>query len=189
MERVSCHIFFATVDVLARTLLGCLGEFIIPVLTIEKLEAMASLPFRRITMIGAPFSARVARPIKTLSRTADIFPRPLPAPRPRAYTSEKVSLASSASSAPTSSPTRLPPKPTHLDAAESEIWNRLSLGLAPSELSVEDVSGGCGSMYSIEIASQKFKGQSVLQQQRMVNGVIADLVKGWHGLQLKTRIP
>ncbi len=49
---------------------------------------------------------------------------------------------------------------------------------SPTELSVRDVSGGCGSMYSIDIASARFRGANMLKQQRMVNAELADLVKG-----------
>lgn len=54
---------------------------------------------------------------------------------------------------------------------------------------MRDISGGCGSMYGIEISSDKFRGANMLKQQRMVNAVLGDLMKGWHGVQLKTRVP
>ncbi|KAL5612713.1 hypothetical protein BROUX41_004199 [Berkeleyomyces rouxiae] len=79
------------------------------------------------------------------------------------------------------------PKPAELDAAEEQIWDILAAEFAPTALFVRDVSGGCGSMYAIEIASGKFAGLSMLKQQRLVNAALGDLVKGWHGLQLRTR--
>lgn len=94
----------------------------------------------------------------------------------------------SSSSSPTTSPTK-PEKPDFLDAAESQIWDRLVDEFDPAELLVQDVSGGCGSMYGIEISSEKFRGANLLKQQRMVNAVLGDLMKGWHGVQLKTRVP
>jgi stress-induced morphogen len=53
---------------------------------------------------------------------------------------------------------------------------------------VHDVSGGCGSMYAIEIASQRFKGLNMMKQHRMVNEVLAEEIRGWHGVQLKTEV-
>ncbi len=40
-------------------------------------------------------------------------------------------------------------------------------------------------MYSIDITSEKFRGLNMLKQQRVVNSVLADMVKEWHGLQLR----
>ncbi|WAO88745.1 Hypothetical protein NCS54_00610700 [Fusarium falciforme] len=73
--------------------------------------------------------------------------------------------------------------------AESAIAKILAEKLSPSELLVQDVSGGCGSMYAIDITSAAFKGQTILKQQRMVNAALGDLVKGWHGVQIRTKVP
>lgn len=75
-----------------------------------------------------------------------------------------------------------------MSPAEQAIADVLQDALAPTELLVQDVSGGCGSMYAIEIASAEFKGKSVLQQQRMVNKSLGELVKGWHGVQIRTKV-
>ena len=80
-------------------------------------------------------------------------------------------------------------KPTYLSEGESEIWDILVAEFAPAELLVQDISGGCGSMYGIEISSDKFRGLNMLKQQRLVNAALGDLVKQWHGVQLKTRVP
>ncbi|KAF5026684.1 hypothetical protein F66182_1233 [Fusarium sp. NRRL 66182] len=73
--------------------------------------------------------------------------------------------------------------------AESAIADILTDKLSPTELLVQDVSGGCGSMYAIDITSPAFKGQTILKQQRMVNAALGDLVKGWHGVQIRTKVP
>jgi stress-induced morphogen len=44
-------------------------------------------------------------------------------------------------------------------------------------------------MYGIDIESERFRGLNMLKQQRLVNEVLGDLIKGWHGMQLKTRVP
>jgi len=76
--------------------------------------------------------------------------------------------------------------PDHLDPKELHIFNKLATKLSPSKLEVRDVSGGCGSMYAIEIASRNFKGLPVVKQHRIVQEVLADEIKGWHGVQLRT---
>jgi stress-induced morphogen len=80
-------------------------------------------------------------------------------------------------------------KPDYLNEAESAIWDRLVAEFEPTELVVQDISGGCGSMYGIEICSPKFAGHRMLAQQRMVNTCLGDLMANWHGAQLKTRAP
>ncbi|KAJ9137066.1 hypothetical protein NKR23_g9330 [Pleurostoma richardsiae] len=113
--------------------------------------------------------------------------RSVASPFRRAYSA----ASSEASSAPSSElpPSALPEKPDYLDDAESEIWDRLTREFSPAHLLVQDISGGCGSMYGIEISSDRFRGVNMLKQQRMVNAVLGDLMKGWHGVQLKTRVP
>ena len=44
-------------------------------------------------------------------------------------------------------------------------------------------------MYAIDITSEKFRGLSMLKQQRLVNQVLREEIKGWHGVQLKTKAP
>ncbi|CAK7239723.1 MAG: hypothetical protein STHCBS139747_001158 [Sporothrix thermara] len=108
----------------------------------------------------------------------------------RAYSATAAAAAASDASSSSSS-TSLPPipKPDFLDEAESHIWDLLVAAFEPHELSVRDISGGCGSMYGIEISSERFRGANMLKQQRMVNAALGDLIKGWHGVQLKTRAP
>lgn len=77
--------------------------------------------------------------------------------------------------------------PSGLNLAESQIYEKLEKELTPKALDVRDVSGGCGSMYSIQIISDKFNGKSMIKQHRIVNEVLAEEIKGWHGLQLKTK--
>ncbi|CAK7272971.1 hypothetical protein SEPCBS119000_005405 [Sporothrix epigloea] len=99
------------------------------------------------------------------------------------------SATAAAPAAPSSTTPPPIPKPDFLDDAESHIWDLLVAAFEPHELSVRDVSGGCGSMYGIEISSERFRGANTLKQQRMVNAALGDLIKGWHGVQLKTRVP
>lgn len=44
-------------------------------------------------------------------------------------------------------------------------------------------------MYGIEVVSEKFRGLNILKQQRMVNKVLGEEIKGWHGVQLRTSAP
>lgn len=100
--------------------------------------------------------------------------------------------SSSASGQPTDSTSTSTPaleKPSFLSEGESQVWDKLVAEFAPTHLVVQDISGGCGSMYGIDISSEKFRGLNMLKQQRLVNAALGDLMKDWHGVQLKTRAP
>jgi stress-induced morphogen len=79
--------------------------------------------------------------------------------------------------------------PEHLNDKEREIWGMLQSELKPTKLEVQDISGGCGSMYGIEVVSERFRGLSMLKQQRLVNEVLGEEIKSWHGVQLRTSVP
>jgi len=44
-------------------------------------------------------------------------------------------------------------------------------------------------MYGLDIVSAKFKGLPVIKQHRLVNSILGEEIKKWHGVQLKTRAP
>ena len=79
--------------------------------------------------------------------------------------------------------------PEHLNEKERHIWEMLMKELNCTELEVQDISGGCGSMYGINVVSEKFRGLNMLKQQRLVNQVLGEDIKTWHGVQLKTKAP
>lgn len=55
--------------------------------------------------------------------------------------------------------------------AENAMHATLASALEAVHVKVTDVSGGCGSMFDIEVASAQFAGQSRVKQHRMVNEV------------------
>lgn len=67
------------------------------------------------------------------------------------------------------------------------IYFKLASHFQPSKLAVVDTSGGCGTMFSITIHSAKFNGLSLIKQHRLVNLLLKDEIKNWHGLQLVTK--
>lgn len=42
-------------------------------------------------------------------------------------------------------------------------------------------------MYAIDVVSHRFKGMSMVKQHRLVNDILSDEIKSWHGVQLKTK--
>ncbi|KAF2206874.1 hypothetical protein CERZMDRAFT_9177, partial [Cercospora zeae-maydis SCOH1-5] len=77
--------------------------------------------------------------------------------------------------------------PTNLSAAESRIFTTLAQALDPVQLEVKDISGGCGSMYALDIVSEAFRGLPVIKQHRLVNDVLKEEISKWHGVQLQTK--
>lgn len=56
-------------------------------------------------------------------------------------------------------------------------------------VTVEDVSGGCGSMYKAYVESPKFAGLNVVKQHQLVQGVLKAEIADMHGFSLKTAKP
>ncbi|KAF1822104.1 bola-like protein [Dissoconium aciculare CBS 342.82] len=79
--------------------------------------------------------------------------------------------------------------PEYLDENERKIFTILKDSFKPSKLEVQDVSGGCGSMYALDIVSEQFTGLTTIKQHRLVNQVLGEEIKKWHGVQLKTKAP
>ncbi|KAM3416154.1 hypothetical protein BST61_g7762 [Cercospora zeina] len=79
--------------------------------------------------------------------------------------------------------------PTYLSASERHIFTLLLQALQPLHLEVKDISGGCGSMYALDIVSEAFRGLPVIKQHRLVNEVLKEEISKWHGVQLKTKAP
>ncbi|KAL6928322.1 BolA-like protein 3 [Hanseniaspora valbyensis] len=70
---------------------------------------------------------------------------------------------------------------------ESKITKLLTTSeLNPSVCKVQDVSGGCGSMFNIQIKSKQFNKINKIKQHKLVNKVLKDEISKWHGLVLTT---
>lgn len=83
----------------------------------------------------------------------------------------------------------VPQPPDYLSEGELEIFNKIKAELDPIRLEVQDISGGCGSMYALEIESFKFKGLSIIKQHKLVNQILENEIKKWHGIQLNQNPP
>lgn len=67
---------------------------------------------------------------------------------------------------------------------EQKIKNKIKC----DKLEVEDISGSCGTSFSIKINSPDFKGKSMIMQHRMVNDALKDEMKEIHALQIKSGV-
>ena len=84
-------------------------------------------------------------------------------------------------------PSKDPQPPDYLSEGELKVFKKIKIALQPSTLEVQDISGGCGSMYALEVVSDKFSGLPVIKQHKLVNQILSEEIKSWHGIQLKTR--
>ena len=65
---------------------------------------------------------------------------------------------------------------------EQKIKNKIKC----DKLEVEDISGNCGTSFSIKLTSPDFKGKSMIMQHRMVNDALKDEMGEIHALQIKS---
>ncbi|CBJ28167.1 conserved unknown protein [Ectocarpus siliculosus] len=70
---------------------------------------------------------------------------------------------------------------------EDAIASILESKIEASKAVVHDISGGCGSMYKIEVESPLFRGKGLVAQHRMVKAALATEIADMHGLTLLTR--
>lgn len=73
------------------------------------------------------------------------------------------------------------------EAKEAIIGELLRSQLGATRVDVQDISGGCGAMFAIEVESPKFVGVNRVKQHRMVNDILKEEIKDMHGLTIKTK--
>ncbi|WFD33513.1 hypothetical protein MCUN1_000326 [Malassezia cuniculi] len=71
------------------------------------------------------------------------------------------------------------------DNKRDTIINILQSKFSPQSLQVQDVSGGCGAFFAIQISSPAFKDKSTVQAHRMVNRELKSVIADIHGLQVR----
>ncbi|KAJ2742518.1 hypothetical protein GGI20_004429 [Coemansia sp. BCRC 34301] len=74
-------------------------------------------------------------------------------------------------------------------SGERLIFDKLQSGLTPSKLAVTDSSGGCGSMYVVEIEAECFRGLTRVNQTKLVNALLKDELKEMHGMRVICTVP
>jgi len=72
---------------------------------------------------------------------------------------------------------------------ETKMQRLLTDKLNAQVVKVDDVSGGCGSFYTVVVVSQKFEGLSTIKQHRAVTEVLEAEIGKMHGLTIKTMTP
>ena len=77
-----------------------------------------------------------------------------------------------------------------LSKGEERISNILKAKFPQATyVNVEDISGGCGSMYEVQLEAPDFKGKRTVMQHRMVNEALKEELKEMHGIRISTAVP
>ncbi|KAJ2646786.1 hypothetical protein IWW40_005146 [Coemansia sp. RSA 1250] len=127
------------------------------------------------------------------------FGRFLRIPRPCApAAASRSALGSAFAPAPASAPAAAAaaarrllsaaPSP-RMTGGEQQIYTKLSRELRPTKLTVSDASGGCGSMYVVEIEAECFRGLTRVKQTKMVNNLLKEEIKDMHGMRVLCSVP
>ena len=59
----------------------------------------------------------------------------------------------------------------------------------PTDVQVEDRSGGCGANFYILVESSAFKGMPRIKQHRLVQDILKEEIAKWHAVSIETRTP
>jgi len=59
----------------------------------------------------------------------------------------------------------------------------------PSQVVVEDRSGGCGANFYILVESKAFRGIPRIKQHRLVQDLLKDDIAKWHAVSIETKTP
>ncbi|KAJ1848863.1 hypothetical protein IWW55_006204 [Coemansia sp. RSA 2706] len=76
-----------------------------------------------------------------------------------------------------------------MSSGEQHLHDKLQRELQPTNLKVADVSGGCGSMYVVEVEAECFRGLSRVKQTKLVNSLLKDEIKDMHGMRVLCSVP
>ena len=75
---------------------------------------------------------------------------------------------------------------SNAETPESKMESILRDELGANHVVVEDISGGCGSMYKMLVVSDEFEGLNKVKQHRLVQRALATEIADMHGLILDT---
>ena len=70
---------------------------------------------------------------------------------------------------------------------ESKMETILREELGAEHVKIEDISGGCGSMYKMFVVAEEFEGLNKVKQHRLVQRALASEIADMHGLTLTTQ--
>ncbi|KAI8461841.1 bola protein [Phakopsora pachyrhizi] len=73
------------------------------------------------------------------------------------------------------------------EVSEHSIKKILTQKFPDGKVSVEDVSGGCGTFFTIQVIDKSFEETSTFNQHKLINKTLSRVIPKIHGLQINTR--
>ncbi|KAK0072254.1 hypothetical protein PV325_011638 [Microctonus aethiopoides] len=74
--------------------------------------------------------------------------------------------------------------------AEEKMISILKNKFPKAELiEVNDISGGCGAMFEVNVIAPEFNGLNTVKQHRLINDTLKDEIKDMHGIRIQTGLP
>ncbi|KAK0181545.1 hypothetical protein PV327_003821 [Microctonus hyperodae] len=74
--------------------------------------------------------------------------------------------------------------------AEEKMISILKNKFPKAELiEVNDISGGCGAMFEVNVIAPEFSGLNTVKQHRLINDTLKDEIKDMHGIRIQTGLP
>lgn len=73
--------------------------------------------------------------------------------------------------------------------AETAIEEKLQKALTVKAVKVRDTSGGCGTMFEINVTAEEFRSKSIVQQHKLVTKALQSDISQWHGFTMLTSAP
>lgn len=67
----------------------------------------------------------------------------------------------------------------------ADVQKKLQEALAATDVTVNDISGGCGSSFEVHVTSAAFEGKTLLQRHRLVNDALKAEMEHIHALTIK----
>ncbi|KAH9811421.1 bola protein [Melampsora americana] len=71
---------------------------------------------------------------------------------------------------------------------ENKLYRKLQQRFLNGKIAVQDVSGGCGQFFAIQVIHPDFTGLSTLKQHRLINQTLSNEIKSIHGLQVHSQL-
>lgn len=72
---------------------------------------------------------------------------------------------------------------------EIQFTEILTKELEAEYVLVNDISGGCGAMYRVQVVSKRFNGIPLVKQHQLVYDCLKEYISGMHGLTMMTKTP
>eukprot|EP00163_Fabomonas_tropica_P000673 TRINITY_DN10442_c0_g1_i1.p2 TRINITY_DN10442_c0_g1~~TRINITY_DN10442_c0_g1_i1.p2 ORF type:complete len:119 (-),score=26.52 TRINITY_DN10442_c0_g1_i1:118-474(-) len=72
---------------------------------------------------------------------------------------------------------------------EDEIQAMIAEELPGADITVTDMSGGCGTFFQVRVVAEEFKGKPMVRQHQQLNKILKPAIPLMHGIRYETAAP